>query len=227
MFAQVTGGVRFLCFMAISAFISSNFSDAAILSPTDLFEIQFSTTVSNADIIKLSLSRSDINSGDPPTPIDSTSIAASLFNGNTMLGTYIGNVLVDPTPGGGASYSFYWKSSSSAFEVLNSPHNLNEPTVIDFTSIADGTIDGRIQLSIIPGGGPIEFYFDNRVPEVITGIGGRNSILLDGSVEIKQFLLNGTPINPVPEPTAVAVWCVLGSVSAALTFLKTRGHDRK
>jgi hypothetical protein len=77
-----------------------------------------------------------------PTPIGS--YTSNLFNGATLLGTYTSTALGAATGQHGASPFAFWKSATSIFTVGN-------PTVVDFTSFVDGSIDGVIEFTIATG----------------------------------------------------------------------------
>jgi len=76
------------------------------------------------------------------TPLGS--YAAQLFNGNVLLGTHT-STLLGLTQGQMNVMDFdSWKSATSAF-------TFDHPTVVDFTSILDGSIQGVVEFTIANG----------------------------------------------------------------------------
>jgi hypothetical protein len=74
----------------------------------------------------------------------SVSITAGLYNGNTLLGTASTDpITLGNTPG---SFTLDWKSPTSLW-----PNSPPKAAVIDFTSILNGSIQGRIDLTVTGG----------------------------------------------------------------------------
>ena len=88
----------------------------------------------------------------PPSNLQS--LTASLYNGDTLLGTYVSPYTNIIGPFGGI-YLGEWISNTS-------PHPgwaFGQATPIDFTSILNGSIDGRIVVTINSGSLQIDYPF--------------------------------------------------------------------
>jgi hypothetical protein len=110
---------------------------------------------------------------------------AQLFNGNTLLGSYIGF---------GTNPFFVWASSSSSF-------TFGSPTIIDFSSFQNGTINGRIVIT-------------SSAPLVIPSLSGF-FVGVDGHATIGSSVsgvaavdIHSVSIQTVPEPSS---WVLLGT----------------
>lgn len=89
---------------------------------------------------------------NPPSNLQS--LTAKLYNGNTLLGTYVSPYTDIIGPFGGI-YLGEWISSTSP----NPGWAFGQATPIDFTSILNGSIDGRIVVTINSGSLQIDYPF--------------------------------------------------------------------
>jgi len=199
---------RFLVLVIVLGLVSVPVSaDRITLNPGDLFEIRFTIVFEQGhgpgpiDAIRLDFSGTDRNLGEPPTIL-----SGSLFNGNTLLGTDSRLPFGESDSQTDFSFGLFWRSATSQFTA---PQPTSSVTVIDFTSIADGTIDGLLQLSILSGG---SFEFDPTAPlgsgpiQILVGVGGPNSISIRGHGVVSELTLNGESLpTSVPEPATLTL----------------------
>jgi hypothetical protein len=125
--------IRF-CLMYIAITVALNLAaNAATLDPGETYEVKFTTVPtlcpggvgSGCDTLEFALFTSVI--GSP-------SLTADLFDGATLLGVNQSSSCCIPV----------FKSNTSIFTVLT-------PTVVDFTSIQSGAIQGRVDISVTGG----------------------------------------------------------------------------
>ena len=128
-----------------------------------------------------------------------TQITGSLYNGNTLLGTSTSSVGAGYT----GTYSFY--PIPTTWKAPGSPWNFpaGDPATVDFTSILDGTINGRIDITI--NAGSIRFDLSKVALPVIQAAyanGGQSvpPALTVTSVRIIPELPGDPPPPPPVEP---------------------------
>ncbi|MBD1922603.1 hypothetical protein H6F77_16170 [Microcoleus sp. FACHB-831] len=122
---------------------------AATLTPDDLLVVDFTlsptlSAVPNALLLNLN---GFIQVNQP-----FTERTAKLFDSNMLLGTATNSIFGTYT---GLLGSL---SSSNSWKSFSSPWNSGNPTTINFDSLVDSSIDGRIEFSIATG--EIEFDLD-------------------------------------------------------------------
>ncbi len=125
---------------------------------------------------------------------------ADLFDGNTLLGTasstsfgnHVGLLNLDP---------------SNSWKAPGSPWNFDSPGTADFTTIIDGSIDGRIEFRIATGSVDIPL---NQVNLTALRATGANS---------------GTPVTPLPTINSIEIVPAPGG--AALLLLGAWGRRRR
>ena len=131
-----------LSFVLLMVVFIGKSASAIMLTPNDFMDIKFylqKPTPLNADVLSFAFHGIQIESNG--------FLTASLFDGDTLLGTYM-----DPTSGFTRMLSFV--APGSQYTFLN-------PTVIDFTSIHDGTIDGMLRLATTTGELDINPFFSD------------------------------------------------------------------
>jgi hypothetical protein len=104
------------------------------------------------------------------------STSAALFNGVTFLGTNVSN-----------NQESYWVSASSQF-------NIYAPTVVDFTSLLDGSIEGHIDVTT--NGGAITFDPDRLHLNFGQAMSSNSWRTEGGTLPI----INSVAIQAVPSP---------------------------
>ena len=125
---------------------------------------------------------------------------ADLYDGNTLLGTasstsfgnHVGLLNLDP---------------SNSWKAPGSPWNFDSPGTADFTTIVDGSIDGRIEFRIATGSIDIPL---NQVNLTVLRATGPNS---------------GTVVTPVPTINSIEIIPAPGG--AALLLLGAWGRRRR
>ena len=125
---------------------------------------------------------------------------ADLYDGNTLLGTasttsfgnHVGLLNLDP---------------SNSWKAPGSPWNFDSPGTADFTTIVDGSIDGRIEFRIATGSVDIPL---NQVNLTVLRATGPNS---------------GTVVTPVPTINSIEISPAPGG--AALLLLGAWGRRRR
>ena len=125
---------------------------------------------------------------------------ADLYDGNTLLGTasstsfgnHVGLLNLDP---------------SNSWKAPGSPWNFDSPGTADFTTIVDGSIDGRIEFRIATGSIDIPL---NQVNLTALRATGPNT---------------GTPVTPLPTINSIQILPAPGG--AALLLLGAWGRRRR
>jgi hypothetical protein len=141
--------------LATTASSAQGSSSNAVLTPERTLSIEFITTPpfieSNPNVLTAMLGY--VNIVEPYA-----TITGSLYDGATLLGT------ATSTNGAGHTgiYSFHpvpvsWKTATSPYNPDAWLGPGNEPAIVDFTSLHDGTIVGRIDITI--DAGRIEFDY--------------------------------------------------------------------
>jgi len=221
----------------ISFFFMTNTS-LCILSLTSSFTIHLSTgiqavcvswepiTLNAEDILQITFSTNPglWNPLQPPDQLEFTTGnglitlpivqgMAQFFDGNSLLGT----ILIDSTKvdlstfTGGFGRSDRWKSPTS---IATGPHS-----IVDFSTILDGTINGRVEITIVagtwilnqdPNQGPSVSLFQSTSPT------GSSSNPLWTNVSFS--LIDNTPVS-VPEPSSMLL---LGAGLVGLAFTRKR-----
>lgn len=131
---------RLLATCALTLCALSSPVQADLLNAGDTLCVDFSVsdTLTNVpDVLHLRLGALTVNAAF-------TSRTATLYDGNTLLGvntltnfgTYVGPLALSP---------------SNAFKSATSVYTFNSPTVIDFTTIQDGSINGHLEFTIATG----------------------------------------------------------------------------
>jgi hypothetical protein len=180
---------------------------AETIRPDDVLRLTFSlpavpVCAGQCDVILFSLGLAT----NPPDPT-----SASLFDGSTLLGTFKPDV--DCLRNGTCV------SGVPSFVALASIYGLHSP-IIDFTSIRNGRIDGRLDFTVTT---PIDFEFGSpdtfvRVGHAF-GVGGsegglRGTILSETLVQSPQ---------PTPEPGSLFL---LSSAITAMVVRSRRARGR-
>ena len=137
-------------------------------------------------------------------PATATATAA-LYNGGTLLGTIASfNADIDQT---------------FAFEGSTSKYTAGATDVIDFSSIADGTIDGLLQIQLVGDASANDLViYTNGF-----GTGAYSNTIYDVASTDPQITSEVVvPNTPIPEPTSLAI---LGAALIGFGFLYHR-RDR-
>jgi hypothetical protein len=148
-------------------------------------------------------------SGDFLTATASAVVTTELFNGNSLLGTVTSPVL-----------EFFSQQYFTAyFKKTGSQYTFDSPAEVDFSSINDGTIAGKLVVTVTGGSLNYQtnFYFqdgescssDCYTPKYNAGITG--------------FSLSGPPVTVAPEPTSAT----LGGIAMASLLLLRRKASKK
>jgi hypothetical protein len=129
-----------------------------------------------------------------------TSISGSLYDNNTLLGIHTYSDFGEYTGPLSLSPASTWKSSESVFTFF-------EPAVIDFSSIRNGTINGRIDCTIKTGSMTIDFTSVNLFMIQANKSNGGHPSYPDPVI---------TSISIVPEPASALL------IGAGLIFIRKR-----
>jgi hypothetical protein len=187
--------LRPLLFCVLALFFCAGLN-ATTLFPDEIWEIQFSADTiahpcpTNCDVLEL------VPAG-PGSPTGVAAINASLFNGATLLGTYTNTLCCVPS----------FKSSSSLW-------NFASPTVIDFSSLQNGTFNGRIDFSITSG--TLNFDPNDTTFFFLGHAGSSNSLSSD---PLSRHVISTAILTP--EPATVGL-LALGLAGFALRRLRRR-----
>lgn len=141
------------------------------------------------------------------------SLSVSVFDGRHLLGTYSTSVNGE-TSEGGLRLEGWFLSPTSTYRV---PVPFAPPALIDFASIAERTIEGRLELAIASGAVDIR-------PETVGFILGRSTP--SGSAHGTPFtnpVVTSTVVTaPVPEPATLCL--VLSGAVAVLPRRRQTGN---
>lgn len=162
---------------------------ATILHAGEILRVTFTTTPNSTpapDELSLNLGLTNVIQAH-------TARTGALYDGNVLLGvgstTSFGNVVgplnLDPARS--------WKSPTSLW-------NFDNPAIADFTSIVNGTINGRIDFSIATGAMDINFA------NVRLSMGQAQGPSI---VNLSNPQPTVTSVQIVPEPTALALLALL------------------
>lgn len=128
-------------FLGVTGYSSSALGVTLTLTPSETlvidFTVQTSPLINTADTLYLGL-------GNVEVIQPFTTRTSQLFNGNSLLGNYSSSSFGNFTGNLALFASERWKSATSLF-------TLDNPTVIDFSSINNSSIDGRINFTIQTG----------------------------------------------------------------------------
>jgi hypothetical protein len=146
-------------------------AESVLVTPTEVFFIEFSMTgtpnpipngaggLSPPDVLILSINESDLINIVEPVGLHTS----TLYDGDTQLGSMTNNINgVSPTVLAGDA----WRTEESLYR--GGPPG-GRDVVIEFSSLLDGTIQGRIELTIEQG----RFSFDPETiqPDLTLGLG--------------------------------------------------------
>jgi hypothetical protein len=170
----------FVC--VVISFCAAPFASAAILTSNDILRVRFTTSPGSSPVPDTM----DLHLGIVQVLQAHTSRTGALFDGNTLLGSgtstsfggHVGALSLQPARS--------WRSPTSLYTFEN-------PAVADFTTIQNGTIDGRIDFTIQTGA------MDINLANVRVSMGratGPSSQLLSNP----QPVLTSVEIIPIPEP---------------------------
>ena len=198
--------VLLVCALALPAC-----ADIWTLNPDNVLEYTFQTNPSAwdgtaPDFLELNLITN--GSFSPAEPL--SDLTVKLYDGNTLLGTYV-------SPFTGPISNFMgltvgeWVSATSP----NSNFPFGQPTKVDFTSILDGTIQGRIDITISSGAMNFDFPFDGGTSENYPRLG---YISAPNVVTSRPGIVD-TSVQITPEPGSIAL---LGSVVLLALGLRSR-----
>ena len=171
-----------LTFLVVCILGCASISYGALITmtPSDVLEITFqSNAIATDDVLEIISGSTTVNDAVGLVTVD-------LFDGSTLLGSHSSALFSNSSTGLVDAFDGIFKSSTS----LISPG-----TVVDFSTLADQSIDGRAQIRIDSG----EFVLDTDLFIVRTGTStGPGSIDAFRNAEI-----TGAKIATVPEPTSL------------------------
>jgi hypothetical protein len=145
--------------------------------------------VTNADVINESTLDFDILTSYIQTGVVRTDlVTTNIYDGSTLLANNTGS---HETPIGGEHFA--WAKTQAAADL----YNYGNPIVIDFTSLLDGTIQGK--LDIVPTtNNPVYIGLVNLTLGVADPLGGSDLQIYPGSLTI-----TGADVSAVPEPASM------------------------
>jgi hypothetical protein len=185
----------------------SSTAETITLNSEETLRVTFNVTPPfdyTPDVIQFQLG--EVNIASPLT-----SLSGSLYNGQTLLGTDTAGIFAQYFGNNTGKLSLYtaaqWKSSASPFIYDN-------PAIIDFTSILNGTINGRVDFRIQTGSMTINL--DEIQLSMIQAKG-----INWGTESLPAPVI--TSIDVIPEP---ATWLLLifGGMALRKRNLKTRNR---
>jgi hypothetical protein len=164
---------------------------AAILTPNDVLQVRFTVAPASPtpDVLTMSLGIVQVLAAH-------TSRTGALFDGNTLLGTgstssfggHVGALSLSPARS--------WRSPASVWDF-------DFPAVADFTTIQNGTIDGRVDFTIQTGAMDIDL---NNVG-LSMGQAIAPNIFLNSN---PQPVITSVQIVPIPEPATLTACALAG-----------------
>ena len=181
---------------------------AETIRPGDILRLTFTlptnlSCIGPCDVLLFSLALANNPSG--PT-------SASLFDGSTLLGTF--------TTDADCQFHGTCVAGVPSFVAAGSVYGLNSP-IIDFGSIRDGTINGRLDYRLTTS---TEFQFNGQDTFVFVGHAAQTRTTNPGA---RGTITSETLIaaQPTPEPGSLLLVCS-GLSAIALRFRRTRARLR-
>lgn len=155
-------------------------ANAATIGPGQSLEASFTTVVNSADMLQWF-------DNTPLTTTGSPIISVSLFNGGSLLGTY--------TQTSSQFFVVGFESPGGLFTVplFNGP----PPTRVDFSSFNDGSIVGRLVLTVT--GGTITFNINDLI---LTAAASASSNSYSSQNDLRNITYTA---SSVPEPDSAAL----------------------
>lgn len=188
-----TASICLLCLTLCGA------ASADTLNPGSTLTITFAAIPNQSDLLIF-------GSGEFFTATGSAVVTTELFNGNSLLGRVTSPVLEF------SSQQYF----TAYFKKAGSQYTFDSPTEVDFSSINDGTIAGKLVVTVAGGSLNYQtnFYFqdgescssDCYTPKYNVGITGISP-----------------PVAVVPEPTSAP----LGGIAIVALFLLRRKAPKK
>lgn len=184
--------IAFLC-LASSGAVSAD-----TLNPGSVLTISFTAAPNASDLLVF-------GSGFGMTATGSPTVTTSLFNGATLLGIANAPVL-----------SFFGQQYfDSTFEKPGSQYTFGPPITVDFTSINNGTIDGKLVLTVT--GGSVDYQQNFYLQDAESC--GTDCYTPKFNLGITRYDLSSAGPSSAPEP---ASFCLAGAALSTLFFLRRR-----
>lgn len=191
--------IRLTSVVLLVVFSSIMSGAGATLAPGQVLQATFTSVPNSSDMIQFFTTDSLTVTGSPV-------LTTQLYNGTTLLGTTVGPLLA------GRFYEAVFESPSSTFIPGAEPS-----TVVDLTSMKNGTIQGMIKVTIsggtISGFSLSDFWLYDAVSSGTTGY------FPEGDLANEVFGLNA----PSPTVPALSEWglvllaiALIGAAMAAL-----------
>ncbi|MCP3918538.1 MAG: hypothetical protein GY711_23575 [bacterium] len=131
--------LRAACLSSL-AFLSTPLASADVLTPSEVLRVEF--TIDNA--FNLQPNTLSLNFGIVQVLAAYTERSAALYDGSTLLG-------IDSKTSFGSHVGPLSLNPSNSWVTATSPYTFKNPTIVDFTTILDGTIQGRVDFTIATG----------------------------------------------------------------------------
>jgi hypothetical protein len=195
--ARVAATLVFLCSTTL-------FAAPATLAPGSVLQVTFTATPNSSDLLFFF----------DPLPVTVTGspvVTTQLFDGATLLGTIVAPLF---TFSGDQYIQVLFRAPGSAFDPTTNPN-----ATVDFTSIHNGTINGKITMTV-SGGTITGFDTGNFFLYDAVSVGG--GYLIQAHITRSPVTITGPP--PVPtlaEPALAALGLILLAAGAAMIRTRT------
>lgn len=184
--------------------IGTSLIKGSTLSPGSTLEATFISAVNTSDVLAFF-------TNDPLTLTGSPVITTELFNGLTLLGSNAGApIRVDRYD----YYQVFFVSPSSSFGTDVYP---TTTTVVDLTSMQNGTVDGLLKVTV--SGGSISGFNLSHFSLFDATSCGAGCDRPEGDLENENFMLTSSP-----EPGTVALLAIGLFVLAAGPWFTTNSY---
>jgi hypothetical protein len=159
---------------------------ATTLTPADVLSFQFTTNPANfgaftPDLLGLVFGGA--------TASGSVTAEATLYDGQTVLGSYVMSLCCS---------TFFFKASSS-------PYTFGNPTVVDFTSISNGSIQGLLTFHLLSG---TLLNVDLTTPNDSSGLQlllGQANSSNGANFNLNWRTVTAVDVTAVPEPASLTL----------------------
>lgn len=171
----------------VAVLFVSGITNASLLSQDDILQFEFSFNPTPAPLEEDAFTYANPDFSQPAITVLaglSSPITHKLYDEDVLLGSYT------QTKGINANFSAFWTTSESLFTFLN-------PTVVDLSTIEDGTTNGRIEIRLTSGLLDIDLANLSFQPEFFEATDFNS-----GAFSHKPVITNASIISTIPIPAA-------------------------